>query len=87
MTGKTRLLSVCGQLYIMLQIIYVWYISRSSNLIPIGVVSWHSWHSWPCPRQWQVVREQGSVVVRFNNAKPVAKEVPLRHIHQAWHMP
>ena len=86
MTGKTRLLSVCGQLYIMLQIIYVWYISRSSNLIPIGVISWHSWHSWPCPRQWQVVREQGSVVVRFNNAKPVAKEVPLRHIHQAWHM-
>lgn len=46
--------------------VYVWSASR---------------RRWFDDGEIQVV-DQGSVVVRFNNAKPVAKEVPLRHIHQ-----
>eukprot|EP00435_Cladocopium_sp_Y103_P037372 s3391_g9.t2 len=47
--------------------VYVWSASRKR---------------WFDDGEIQVVKDQGSVVVRFNNAKPVAKEVPLRHIHQ-----
>ena len=38
--------------YKSMQIIYVWYISRSSNLIPIGAISWHSWHGLVHDSRW-----------------------------------